>query len=90
MTTEKINIANLSCKGCVNTITKKLSSIAGVESVSVKLETSEVSVGHSSLVDRAMLIDKLRSLGYPEATEQNGLFAQIKSVGSCMVGRISD
>ena len=33
MKTENITIANLSCGGCVNTITKKLTIIAGVEKV---------------------------------------------------------
>jgi len=32
----------------------------------------------------------LYDLGYPEATEENGLLLQIKSYASCMVGRISN
>ncbi len=89
MEMNKINIANLSCNGCVNTITKKLSAIEGVENVAVSLETSEVTVNHNKTVDRQILTEKLRALGYPEATEKNGLLTHIKSVGSCMVGRIT-
>jgi copper chaperone CopZ len=37
MKTESIAIANLSCGGCVNTITKKLNNITGVEKVGVDL-----------------------------------------------------
>ncbi|MFT4833414.1 MAG: copper chaperone [Marinoscillum sp.] len=89
MEINRINIANLSCNGCVNTITKKLSAIDGVENVTVSLETSVVTVNHAGNVDRSLLTEKLRSLGYPEATEKNGLLTHIKSVGSCMAGRIT-
>jgi copper chaperone CopZ len=47
METEKLTIANLSCDGCVNTITKKLTGIVGVEKVGFDLETNIVSVNQN-------------------------------------------
>ena len=36
------------------------------------------------------IIDKLYTLGYPEATEENGLLLQMKSYASCMIGRMNN
>ncbi|MFY0606761.1 MAG: heavy-metal-associated domain-containing protein [Cyclobacteriaceae bacterium] len=89
MNQSKIMISNLSCNGCANTITKNLSAIEGVEVVDISFENNEVSINHAESVNRNILLDKLRSLGYPEISEKNGLVTQIKSVGSCMVGKMS-
>jgi copper chaperone len=88
MKTESIAIANLSCGGYVNTITKKLTSITGVEKVGVDLETNSVSVKHNEAVKREQLTQMLLSIGYPEATEKNGLLTQLKSISSCLTGKI--
>lgn len=90
METENITIANLSCGGCVNTITKKLTAITGVEKVGVDLETNIVSVNHNEMVSREQLTQILLSIGYPEATEKNGLLTQLKSVTSCLTGKLSN
>jgi copper chaperone CopZ len=89
MKEENITIANLSCGGCVKTITKKLTEIAGVERVNVDLESNVVSVGHTEAVNREQLTRLLLSIGYPEATEKNGLLTQLKSVSSCITGKLS-
>jgi copper chaperone len=89
MKTENITVVNLSCSGCVNTITKKLNSIIGVEKVEVDLETNNVSVNHVETVSRGQLTQMLLSIGYPEATEKNGLLTQLKSVTSCLTGKFS-
>ena len=90
MTTEHIVIANISCGGCINTITKKLSTMPGVENVHVDLETSSVSVLHNETENREALTKMLFSLGYPEATEKNGLLTQLKSLGTCLSGKLSN
>lgn len=89
MKTEKITIANLSCGGCVKTITKKLTAIDGVENVTVDLETNIVSVNHQESVSREQLANTLLSIGYPEATEENGLLTKLKSIASCATGKLS-
>ncbi len=90
MKTEEITIANLGCGGCVNTITKKLTAITGVEKVEVDLKTNNVSVNHDETVNREQLTKILLSIGYPEATEKNGLLLQLKSVTSCVTGKFSN
>jgi copper chaperone CopZ len=90
MKTENITIANLSCGGCVNTITKKLTTISGVEKVEVDLKTNNVSVNHNETVNRDQIKQILLLLGYPEATEKNGLLTQLKSMSSCLTGKLSN
>ena len=90
MTTDHIIIANLSCNGCVNTITKKLSILDGVNSVTVNLESNMVSVTHNDETSFEQLTKTLASIGYPEATEKNGLLTQLKSISSCMTGKFSN
>ncbi len=90
METNNITIANLSCGGCVKTITKKLTAIKGVEKVSVSLETNNVTVDHDETVNREQLTKMLFSIGYPEATEQNGLLTKLKSITSCITGKLSN
>jgi len=89
MTTEKIIIANLKCSGCATTITKELSSLKGVQKVTVDPGTDSVDIIYDS-IERKTIIDKLYSLGYPEATEENGLLLQLKSYASCMLGKIDN
>jgi copper chaperone len=90
MKTENIIIANLSCGGCVSTITKKLTAMAGVENVEVDLETNNVSVNHNETLSRDQLTKALLSIGYPEATGKNALITKLKSVSSCLTGKISN
>ncbi len=89
MKTEEIIIANLKCNGCASTIKKEVSSLTGVKEVAVDVERDAVKVTYEN-IDRESITNKLHSLGYPEATEKNGLLLQIKSYGSCMVGRINN
>lgn len=89
MKTEEIIIANLKCNGCASTIKKELSALVGVKEVAVDVEKDAVNITYEN-IGRESIINKLHSLGYPEATEKNGLLLQIKSYGSCMVGRINN
>lgn len=87
MKTEKIYIANLKCGGCATTITNELSKLEGVQNVSVEKNTDSISISYEN-IDREIIINKLHDLGYPEATEENGLLLQLKSYASCMIGRV--
>lgn len=78
MTTEKIIIANLKCSGCATTIKKELEKSEGVNDVIVDPETDSVDLSYEN-IERDVIIQKLHSLGYPEATEKNGLLLQLKS-----------
>jgi len=89
MTNERIFIANLKCSGCATTIKKEVEKIEGVKSVLVDKDNDALDVSYEN-VEREIIIKKLHSLGYPEATEENGLLLQLKSYASCMIGRINN
>jgi copper chaperone len=90
MKTEKIVIANLKCDGCETTIKKALLKIDGVTSVKIDNENDVVTVTYEDNVEREKITHKLHALGYPEATEENGLLLQLKSYASCMMGKIDN
>jgi len=85
---ETIVVANLKCSGCANTIKKNLSELEGMQHVNVNHDSGEVEVEYNDQLPREVITKKLSSLGYPEATEENGLLTQIKSYASCMIGKI--
>lgn len=89
MKTTKIIISNLSCGGCVNTITKSLMKFEGVDEVNVDLNTNEVEIKHAENLEREIFSNKLQSLGYPEINDKNSLLTKIISKKSCMIGKIS-
>ncbi len=88
MKTEKILVANLKCGGCEKTIKCKILEMKGVETVDVNHEEDSVTVNYGGEITRKDIIKKLHNLGYPEATDENGLILQLKSYGSCLIGRI--
>lgn len=84
-----IQIENLKCGGCANTIKKGLLKLDGITDVEINIETSEVQI---STDDNELIIavkEKLSSLGYPEVGESNTVLKKAKSFVSCAVGRIN-
>lgn len=79
----------MKCSGCAHSIKTKLGEINGVDSVAVELENDAIDIGYDSLATRITIIQKLHDMGYPEATEENGLLLQLKSYANCMVGRMT-
>lgn len=88
MKTEELILANIKCGGCATTIKNELLKLEGVTEVEVINEEDKVKITYDN-IDREIIVKKLHNLGYPEATEENGLLLQIKSYASCMVGRIN-
>ena len=89
MKTEKISVANLKCKGCAGTIKKELLKLKGVKDVDVDIENDCINISYED-IERELIIFRLHSLGYPEATEKNGLLLQLKSYTSCMIGKMNN
>lgn len=84
----KVNIENLKCCGCANTISKELKKIEGVKNVSVFLNDSSVSIDYESSEDlKSKIIDKLQKIGYPEVGKGK-LKDSLRSYVSCAIGRI--
>lgn len=84
-----LEIQNLKCGGCANTITTQLSKIEGITDVQVDNELNQVSFGYNSENSNEKVIKKLSDLGYPIAGESNTLPKKAKSFVSCAVGRMS-
>ncbi|MCU0437435.1 MAG: cation transporter [Raineya sp.] len=82
-----IQVENIKCGGCINSIKKALSSLLGVENVQVEKETETVTVVGVDTI-RNNLVEKLAQLGYPEKGNNN-LLHKAKSFVSCAVGRIT-
>ena len=89
MKTEEIKIANLKCVGCATTIKKELLQLEGIYEVSVNNDTDSVTVTYNEEV-RESITNRLHELGYPEATEKNGLLLKLKSYSSWIVGKINN
>lgn len=90
MITENFIVANLKCRGCENMVIKSLSKLPGVEKVKVDLANDCVIIEHSGQTNRDEFVKKLHVLGYPQATEENGLLTQLKSYTSCLAGRLTN
>jgi copper chaperone len=88
---QEIKIDNLKCGGCATTIIKSLSAIEGVSGVVVDNNTDTVTyTGYTDI--RYLVLEKLRSMGYPESGSVFGLQAGIataKSYVSCAIGKFT-
>ena len=84
-----LNIQNLKCGGCANTIVTQLSKLEGISEVIVNNDTDEVSFTSVSENDITIAKDKLSDLGYPIVGDANSLPKKAKSFVSCAVGRMS-
>lgn len=69
MKTEKINVENITCNGCANTIKKQLITLKGVKDVAVDIEKGVVTITHDGIPHYVIAI-KLDDLGYPEIVKK--------------------
>jgi copper chaperone CopZ len=81
-----IEVHNIKCGGCMNTIKKSLLNITGVESVVFSEDKESVEI--IGTADRAVVVSDLERMGYPEKGSNN-LLHKTKSFVSCAVGRVS-
>ena len=84
-----IEILNLKCGGCANTIKKGIVSIEGVNEVLINLNTSEVTIDTKDESAILLVKAKLSSIGYPEVGDANTLLHKAKSFVSCATGRMT-
>ncbi len=85
-----IEILNLKCGGCANTIKKGIISIEGVTEVNVDIETSKVTVDTTNEVVILSVKEKLTKMGYPEMGDTNTVLHKAKSFVSCATGRMTN
>ena len=86
-----IEVENIKCGGCANTIGKRLKKVEGVANVSVDIEHGRVTVD-ANTDRRAEIVAVLHANGYPEKGSADGIkaaSARARSFVSCAIGRIS-
>ncbi len=86
----RIDVENIRCGGCANTIIKKLLGHGQIRAVKVEIDNQAVLVESDGDV-RVAAIETLSSLGYPERGSVSGLQSlagKVKSVVSCAIGRV--
>ena len=86
--TTTLNIQNLKCHGCANTITKRLSELDDVTNVTVNNENDSVAFDHKQDTTIENVSQLLSQLGYPIDGENNSLGKKAKSFVSCAIGRM--
>ena len=84
-----IEILNLKCGGCANTIKKGLLTVEGVNEVTIDVESSMVSIDSSESSVLELVKKKLSSMGYPEEGDPNTVLHKAKSFVSCATGKMS-
>ncbi len=82
----QIEVENIKCGGCANSIEKALLKIKGVDSVKVNVDNGIIVIVGDAL--RPELVAKLTQIGYPEKGN-NTMACQAKSYLSCAVGKFS-
>ena len=82
----KIEVENIKCGGCMNSITTALLKIENVIEVTIDKEADTITINSNS--DRAVFVKTLSSLGYPEKGH-NTLLHKGKSFVSCAVGNLT-
>lgn len=84
-----IEIENLKCHGCANTIKKSIAKMNGITKVEVLFNPESVLIEFDEkLITRNDILQTLSKLGYPEKGN-NSLIKNMKSYVSCAIGRIN-
>jgi copper chaperone len=87
----RIEVDNIKCGGCANSIRKGLLEVPGVAGVVVDIEGGAVDVDADPAV-RAEVVARLVGMGYPETGTAHGLKSaglKARSFVSCAVGRVT-
>lgn len=91
----EIEVENIKCGGCANSIRQQLGRLAGVTAVEVDVALGKVAVAlaQDNAALREAVLAQLLKMGYPQAGSVQGLSAagaKAKSFVSCAVGKLSD
>ena len=85
-----LEIQNLKCGGCANTIKTKLDALEDISDLNINNEQYTVSFFHkdqSTLVEIKHILFKL---GYPVVGDKNAITTKAKSFVSCAIGRMNN
>ena len=71
----QIQVENIKCGGCSNTIRTKIGELAGIDGVEVNIAEGMVSSASPEASTRTTAVAKLLKLGYPESGTAEGIAA---------------
>lgn len=83
-----LEILNVKCGGCANSVKKGLMSIEGIENIEVDIEKGIVSFDAASNDSVNLAKEKLSNMGYPENGDANTIMHKAKSFVSCATGKM--
>lgn len=83
---QSINVANIKCGGCANSISSKLAEMEGISDVKVDVESGNIEFDTTTDDTVVKVKDTLAKMGYPEGDPT--LLQTAKSYVSCAVGRM--
>lgn len=84
--THQIEVENIKCGGCINSIRNALLKMEGVKNVTVDKDIEKITIESSGTKD--LYLAALSILGYPEKGK-NTILKKAKSYVSCAVGKMS-
>lgn len=84
---QKIQVVNIKCGGCKNTVTKALEGL-GARDISIDIPTGTIEYSFDG--DRSVIVNKLSTLGYPESGSDKAKSFLKKAVSytSCAIGKM--
>lgn len=85
-----LNIQNLKCGGCANTITTRLEALEGISNVIINNDTHSVGFNYTTINELEIAKTLLSTLGYPVEGESNPVTKKAKSFVSCAIGRLNN
>lgn len=83
----QVEVENIKCGGCMNSIKTALLKIEGVEKVEIILESETIFV--TGITDLGQITSKLNELGYPEKGS-NSVLRKAKSYLNCALGKLNE
>ncbi len=89
---QTIDVENIKCGGCANTIRKKLTETFSPDSIEIDVEQNRITLSADAL-DMESVEETLRSIGYPKRGTAEGLDnvkAKAVSFVSCAIGRMDN
>ena len=84
-----VQVQNIKCGGCTNTISNRLARIHGIRVIQVQPETGEVTIEHHTESGLNAALLKLNQLGYPLDPATNTIGKKAKSMLSCAMGKLN-
>jgi copper chaperone len=82
----QLEVENIKCSGCANTIEQSLGKLENVETVAVDIDSGIIKI--TGEADRETIVHKLYELGYPEKGN-NSILCKARSYVSCTIGKIT-